>query len=113
MSDRSIRLTVGELRKIISETIQEAPVAFGKHKSASKKDTTDQRAVIDKVREAISDAVTENIKERVRKRLSSGVLTFSDLEIISEPPKTLVRFKDVSGVAGQDMIYLVNVTKIV
>lgn len=115
MADNQVKMTVGDLRKIISEVIQEGPaISFdGKPKTKSKKDPTEQRAVIDKVREAISDAVTENVQERVRKALGAGIMTFSDLEVISEPPKTLIRFKDVDGQVGQDMIYLINVTKIV
>ena len=113
MTDNLIKVTVGELRKIISEVIQEAPVSYnGKPKSKSKKDPTEQRAVIDKVKEAISNAITENVEGRVRQALG-GIITFSDLEVISEPPKTLIRLKGVDGQAGQDTIYLINVTKIV
>lgn len=110
MSDSKVKITVGELRKIISGHVQEA--TFSKKKPKSDKAATDQRAVIDKVREAISDAITSDVAEKVKHTLGTN-LRYSEIEIISEPPKTLVRFMDVDGVQGQDMIYLINVTKIV
>lgn len=122
MTDRNLRLTLGDLKKIISEVMQEAdpvPGAVGdpigkKKKDRSSKEATDQRKVIDAVRVAISDAVTTDVKQKVHKFLmQKGVIKYSDIEIISEPPKTLIRLKDVNGESGQDMIYLVNVTKIV
>lgn len=123
MAGLNVRLTVKELRKIISEVIQEAPPVPGvvgdpigkkKPEDRSKKDPTDQRKVIDAVRVAISAAITDDVRKKVHQQLQkSGVVKYSDIEIISEPPKTLIRLMDVNGESGQDMIYLVNVTKIV
>ena len=111
MVDTKVNVTVGELRKIISCQVSEA-LSFNKKKpSRSKKATTDQRAVIDNVREAISNAITVDVQNSVREAVGTS-LKYSDLEIISEPPKTLVRFMNIDGVEGQDMIYLINVTKI-
>jgi hypothetical protein len=122
MTDKNLRLTLGELKKIISEVMQEvdpAPGAVGdpigkKKKDRSSKEKTDQRKVIDAVRVAISDAVTEDVRKNVHQALQKkGLIKYRDIEIISEPPKTLIRLMDIDGVPGQDMIYLVNVTKIV
>jgi hypothetical protein len=122
MTDKNLRLTLGDLKKIISEVMQEAdppPGAVGdpigkKKKDRSSKEKTDQRKVIDAVRVAISDAVTEDVRKNVHQALQQkGLIKYRDIEIISEPPKTLIRLMDIDGVSGQDMIYLVNVTKIV
>ena len=122
MTDKNLRLTLKELKKIISEVIQEdgpGPGIVGdpigkKKKDRSSKDPTDQRKVIDAVRVAISDAVTDDVRKKVHKHLQdTGAIKYGDIEIISEPPKTLIRLKDVNGHPGEDMIYLVNVTKIV
>lgn len=110
MSDANMKVTIGELRKIISSQVSEALISK-KKASRSKKATTDQRAVIDTVREAISNAITVDVQNSVKQAVGSS-LKYSDLEIISEPPKTLVRFMNIDGVQGQDMIYLINVTKI-
>ncbi len=123
MTDKNLRLTLGDLKKIISEVMQEdggpPPGVIGdpigkKKKDRSSKDPTDQRKVIDAVRVAISDAVTDDVRKKVHKHLQdSGAIKYRDIEIISEPPKTLIRLMDVNGHPGEDMIYLVNVTKIV
>lgn len=123
MTDKNLRLTLGSLKKIISEVMQEdagpPPGSVGdpigkKKKGKSDKDPTDQRKVIDAVRVAISDAVTDDVRKKVHHHLqSTGVIKYQDIEIISEPPKTLIRLKGINGRNGEDMIYLVNVTKIV
>lgn len=123
MTDKNFKVTVRDLRKIISEVIQEdestPPGSIGdpigkKKKDRSSKEKTDQRKVIDAVRVAISDAVTSDVRNNVHSSLQKkGLIKYSDIEIISEPPKTLVRLKDIDGKQGQDMIYLINVTKIV
>jgi tellurite resistance protein len=118
MLKSEMRMTLGELRRVISGAIQEATHTIKPRKdrvgTKSEKDPTDQRAVIDAVRVAISDAVTDDVREKVHAHLrDSGTLSYSDIEIISEPPKTLVRLMDIDGEQGKDMIYLINVTKIV
>lgn len=121
-----MKLSLKELRDLISSTISEDirtlskksldKNTVGKERGAPKsdKEVSDQRKVVDGVRTAIAEAVSDGIKDAVKARLQrDNVVTYSDIEIITEPPKTLVRLKDVGGEKGQDMIYIINVTKIV
>lgn len=113
MNDKIIKISIKELKKIVSEEI--AGVKSSEHIVGRKpeKDVVDQRSVTDSIREAISNAINENIKERVINNVDDDIMKYSDVEIIFEPPKTLVRFIDAGGIKDQDMIYLINVTKIV
>jgi hypothetical protein len=109
MTDKNLRLTLGDLKKIISEVMQEAdpsPGAVGdpigkKKEDRSSKEKTDQRKVIDAVRLAISNAVTSDVRKNVHRALQEkALIKYRDIEIISEPPKTLIRLMDIDGVAG-------------
>lgn len=108
-----MKIRLSEIRTIIRDVLEEMDSGTPSAKSLDDKAKADKRKVVDTTRDAISTAVSSGVKDRIVQLVTPDVFKYSDVEIIDEPPKTLIRFTDVDGEKDKDTIYMINVTKLI